>query len=111
MALRLGFSLGLFLGSLALGWWLNRRGAMPEVRASRIVRFLVKGPSPLVLCLLFWRMDLRSLEPWLLPFLGAVISASTLLPAVLSAPRARLPGPQTGSFFARALFSHLRSLR
>ena len=107
MALRLGFSLGLFLGSLALGWWLNRRGAMPEVRASRIVRFLVKGPSPLVLCLLFWRMDLRSLEPWLLPFLGAVISASTLLPAVLYARRARLPGPQTGSFFACAFFSNL----
>lgn len=107
MVWRLSFSLALFLGSLTLGWWLHRRGAMPEARASRIVRFLVKGPSPLVLCLLFWRMDLSHLEPWLLPFLGTVISASTLLPAALYARRARLPGSQTGSFLACAFFSNV----
>jgi predicted permease len=60
-----------------------------------------------VLCLAFWQMNLRSLEPWLLPFLGTVISASTLLPAFLYTRRARLTRPQVGSFLTCAVFSNL----
>ncbi len=107
MALRIGLGLGLFLGSLALGWWLHRRGVLTEGRAARLVRFIVIGPSPLTVCVLFWKMPLRSLEPWLLPFLGTVISASTLLPAWLYAKRARLSNPQVGSFLTCALFSNV----
>ena len=107
MFLRLGFGLGLFLGSLAFGWWLHRRQILTERRASRLVRWLVMGPSPLVLCLSFWKMNLRSLEPWLLPFLGTVISASTLVPAYLYARRSRLAKPQVGSFLTCAFFSNV----
>ena len=104
---RLALSLGLFLGSLAVGWWLKRRGALSEARASRVVRFLVKGPSPVVLCLLFWRMNLRSLEPWLLPFLGMAIASSALVPAFLYLRRAGLSRPQSGSFLTCAFFSNV----
>lgn len=107
MALRLGLGLGLFLGSLAAGWWLRRRGWLSETQASRLVRFIVKSLSPLVLCLAFWRMNLRSLEPWLLPLLGLLISASTLLPAILYAKRAKLSNSQTGSFLTCAFFSNV----
>jgi len=107
MLLRLSLGLGLFFGSLALGWGLHRRGLMPEARASRVVRFLVRGPGPVILCLLFWGMNLRRVEPWLLPLLGLLVASSTLLPATLFAKRAKLSGPHTGSFLACAMFSNI----
>ena len=107
MWLRLSGGLGLFLGSLTVGWWLNRLGRLNERRASQIVRFLVMGTSPVVLCLLFWRMNLRSPAPWLLPFLGATIAFATLIPAWLYAKRAKLPDPQVGSFLTCAFFSNV----
>lgn len=107
MLLRVCLSLSLFLVSLAAGWWLHRRAVLTEARASRLVRLVVKGLSPLVLCLSFWRMDLRSLQVWLLPLLGALISSSTLVPAWYYAKSARLSRPQTGSFLTCAYFSNV----
>jgi len=107
MLLRLGSGLGLFVGSLAVGWWLHRRHLLTEASASRLMRLLVIGPSPLVLCLAFWKMNLHRLEPWLLPFLGLLISLSTLVPSLLYAKRAKLTDAQTGSFLTCALFSNL----
>ena len=107
MLLRLGLGLGLFLGSLALGWWLHRRSVLSESQASWLVRWIVIWPSPIALGLSFWQMNLRSVEPWLLPFLGTLISASTLLPAWLYATRGRLATPQIGSFLTCAFFSNV----
>lgn len=107
MIARVGLGLGLFLGSLGLGWWLRRQAVLTEARASRLVRGIVKGLSPLVLCLSFWRMNLRSAEPWLLPLLGLLVSSSTLIPAWLYATSARLSRPQTGSFLTCACFSNV----
>lgn len=107
MILRVGLGLGLFLGSMGLGWWLNRRRVLTETRASRLVRWIVIWPSPIVLCLSFWRMDLRRVEPWLLPFLGLLISCAALLPAYCYIRRAGLTRPQTGSFLTCALFSNV----
>ena len=107
MWIRLSLGLGLFVGSMALGRWLHRRRVLSEARASRLVRWIVTVPSPIVLCLSFWEMRLRSAEPWLLPFLGLVISSSTLVPAFLYARRAGLSRPATGSFLTCAFFSNL----
>jgi len=104
---RLGWGLGLFFGSLTLGWWLYRRGTLTEAWAATLTRFVVIGCSPVVLALSFWQMELRRLEPWLLPGLGLVISCSTLIPAILYARRARLSHPQTGAFLTCALFSNV----
>lgn len=101
------FGLGLVVASLTLGWWCGGRGWLTEARASRIVRWIVIGPSPVVLCLAFWAMELRTPGPWLLPVLGLSISASTLLPAFLYTRRAQLADPQTGSFLTCAFFSNL----
>ena len=107
MFVRLTASLGLFVGSLAAGWWAHQRGWLTESRATRLVRWIVTGPSPVVLCLSFWNMDLRHPGPWLLPLLGLVISASALIPAFLYAKRAALTNPQTGSVLTCAFFSNL----
>ncbi len=107
MPVRMGIGLGLFLGSMAVGWWLHRRGWLNEAQASQIVRLVVKRLSPLVLCLSFWRMNLCSFEPWLLPLLGVLISSSTLIPAWLYTRSARLSRPQTGSFLTCAYFSNV----
>ena len=92
---------------MALGWWLHRRSILTEVRASALVGWLVKVPSPIVLCLSFWRMDLRRADPWLLPLVGLLISAATFVPSLLYARSARLSGPQTGSFLTCAFFSNV----
>lgn len=107
MVLRLAWGLGLVVASLAAGWWLGRAGVLTEARANRLVRWVVKGPAPAMLCLSFWRMNLRSTEPWLLPVIGILVAASTLLPAFLYVRRARLSGPQTGAFLLCAFFSNL----
>lgn len=107
MLMRLGSGVGFFLGFMALGWWLRRRQVLAEARAARLVQFTVTGLVPITLCGSFWRMRLDRLEPWLLPLLGLLISASTLLPAWLYARRAGLSRPQTGAFLTCALFSNL----
>lgn len=107
MLIRVALGLGLFLGSLALGWWLHRLGFLTEARAARIVRCVVIGTSPVVLCLLFWRLDLYRFELWVLPLIGLAISSATLLPAVLYARSARLSRPETGSFLTCAFFSNV----
>ncbi len=107
MLLRLLFGFGLFLGSLMLGWELHRRAVLSEARAAALVRWTLTGPTMFVLCLSFWKMHLRSLDPWLLPLLGVLISSSTLLPAYLYATRTRLTKSQTGSFLTCAFFSNL----
>jgi predicted permease len=107
MVTRLALSLLLFAGSLSLGYWLHRRGRLTEAQASRLVRFIVMGPSPVVLCLSFWQMNLRSVEPWLLPLLGLLISASMLIPSALYLRRSGLTRPQQGAFFTCAYFSNL----
>ena len=107
MILRVGLGLGLFLGSMGLGWWLHRRRVLSEALASQLVQWLVIGLSPVVLCLACWRMDLHSVEPWLLPLLGLLIALSTLLPAFWYVRCARLSPPRVGSFLTCAVFSNL----
>jgi predicted permease len=107
MFLRLGFGLGLFAGSLLLGWWLGRRGLLTDTRAQGVIRFVVKRLSPVVLCLSFWRLELTGLQPVLLPLIGGLVSLLTLLPALGYARAAKLTRPQTGSFLTCAMFSNL----
>ena len=107
MLIRLTLGLGLFLGSMILGWWLNRRGRLSEAQASTLLRVMTMTASPFTLCLSFWQMNLRSAEPWLLPLLGFLISAAALIPATLYARHDRLSGSQTGSFLTCAFFSNL----
>ena len=107
MLLRLVLGLTLFLGSMGLGWWLHRRGLLTDLRASQVVYWVVKVHAPIVLCLSFWKMNLRSAEPWLLPLLGTLISASTLVPAWLYARGVKLSEPEIGSFLNGALFSNV----
>ena len=107
MLFRLVLSFGLLAISLAVGWALHRRSWLTESRAYRIVRWIAKGPSPVVLCLSFWHMNLRSLQPWLLPLAGALIACSTLAPARWIIRRLGLTRPQQGSVLTCALFSNL----
>ena len=94
-------------GSMALGWWLGKRRVLTDARANKLVRFVIKGPAPVVLCLSFWRMDVHTLQPWLMPITGFLISAATLFPALLYARMERLNSPQTGSFLTCAFFSNV----
>ena len=105
--LRIALGFGLFVGSMLSGWCLRRWSILTEARASRLVLWLVRIPCLIVLCLLFWQMDLRHVDPWLLPLLGLLISASALAPAMLYARCARLSRAQTGSVLTCALFSNV----
>lgn len=104
---RAGIGLGLFVGSLAAGWWLGRRGWLTESQAKGTIRVTVKWISPVVLCLSFWSLNLAGRDVWLLPLMGCLASLSTLLPAWLYARAVRLTRPQAGTFLACAVFSNL----
>ncbi len=107
MISRLSGGLALFIGSMAAGWFLRRSGFMTEKRAGHLVRWVIKFPAPASLCLAFWGMNLRRVEPWLLPMTGFLVAASALIPAYLYARQSRLSRPQTGSFLTCAFFSNL----
>ena len=107
MLLRLGLGLGLFLGSMLLGWRLHRLGRLDERRSAAIVRWIVITLSPVTLCLSFWSMNFTRREPWLLPLVGFLTSSSTLVPAFLYARWARMDRSQAGSFLNGAFFSNL----
>lgn len=108
MLARLSLGIALFLGSLIFGWWLRRRGRLSGPRARRLIQWAMRWLSPVILCLSFWRLPLRGMQPLLwLPVIGFLVCASTLLPAWWYARRARLPDPQTGSFLTCAFFSNV----
>ncbi len=107
MELRLAFGFLLLFGSLALGKWLSVRGVLTEAAGARLVRWLVRGSSPVVLCLSAWRMNFRDATPWLLPFIGLSVALSALLPAAWFARANRMTPAQTGSFLNAALFSNI----
>lgn len=104
---RLSIGVGLFLGSLALGWALRRQGWMTEAHGKRVIHLTMRWLSPVVLCLSFWRLQFTGPHVAWLPVIGLLISSSTLLPAWLYARRARLTPPQTGSFLTCASFSNV----
>jgi predicted permease len=99
--------LGVFLGALFAGRWLHLRGRFTGDQAARMVRWIVTVPSPISLCLSFWRMNFRSPEPWVLPVIGFLVASSALIPAYLYVRRSALTRPQAGSFLAAAYFSNL----
>jgi len=107
MLTRLSLGIGLFVGSLALGWALRRRGWLTELQAKRVIRVTMRWLSPVVLCLSFWRLHFAGAHLAWLPVIGFAVSSSTLLPAWWYARRAQLSAPQTGSFLTCALFSNL----
>lgn len=107
MVARLALGSGLFVGSLAIGWWLGARGWLTEAKAQPLIRYAVKWLSPVVLCLSFWGFRITGPELLLLPVAGGVVALSTLLPAFGYARWARLPPAQTGSFLTCAMFSNL----
>ncbi len=104
---RLEFGLGLFIGSLSLGWWLGRRGVLTETRANRLIHTVTVRLSPVVVGLSFWRLEFSGWAPWLVPLAGVALALSTLLPAWWYARLARLNDPQTGSFLTCAVFSNV----
>ncbi len=107
MIVRIGWSLGLFLGSLMAGWVLGRLRVLTEGRARHLIRVVVKVISPLILALTFWRLDLTHRQTLALPFVGFIVSAATLVPAWGYSRWAKLTRPQLGSFLNCAFFSNL----
>ncbi len=107
MILRLAYAISLFVGSLAIGWLLGRRGVLTERSAGRLLRFGVKVLSPAVLMLLFWRFDLANWQAFALPALGCAVLFSTCLPAWLYGRLAHLSRPEMGSFLTCAMFSNV----
>jgi predicted permease len=92
---------------MTAGWALRRLGWLTEARASRLVRFVIVGTAPIILCLTFWQLELRRWEPWLLPLLGLLTSCAALGPAWAYVRYSRMSRRQTGSFLTCALFSNI----
>ena len=107
MTLRMVYGISFFLGAMLIGWALKRWRLLDDARAERLVRFVISGLAPWVLCFTLWQVDFSAGRLWLLPLLGLAGSVSTLLPAFLYARWAMLNRPQTGSFLTCACFSNV----
>ena len=104
---RLACGLGLFAGSLLTGWSLGRVGLLTDGRAKRVIRFVMKRISPIVLCLSFWRLSITGMGSLVLPVIGCLTACLALIPAWGYARAAHLSRPQTGSFLTCAMFSNV----
>ncbi|MBI4353939.1 MAG: AEC family transporter [Candidatus Omnitrophica bacterium] len=104
---QLGFSWGLFIGSMVTGWWLGHRRVLTEERASRILRVAIKWLSPIVLTLSFWTLPITGQRLVWLPIIGGVVCLAALWPAWGYARWARLTKPQVGSLLTCAMFSNV----
>ena len=104
---RLLSGLGLFLASLLVGGWCGRGGWLPQARAGRLIRLIVKRLSPLVLCLSFWGLESLRWELSVLPLIGFAVSLAALVPAWGYAKAANLSRPRSGSFLTCAAFSNV----
>ena len=107
MITRLGLSLGVFAGSLLLGWWLDRRRWISPEQATASIQCTTKYLSPITLCLSFWHLAITNMQVLLLPLIGFLVAFATLLPAWGYGRWARLTPPQQGSFLVCAFFSNL----
>lgn len=105
--LRMVYGIGFFLGAMLIGWALRQARVMTDARAERLVRFVISGMAPWVLCFTLWQVDFGAGRLWLLPFIGLTVSLASLLPARLYCRWAGLNRPQTGSFLTCAFFSNL----
>ncbi len=104
---RLALGLGLFAGSLLVGWWMGRWRVLTEVRARTLMHITVGQISPITLCLSFWGLRLAGFHAWLLPSIGMLVSIAAALPAWWYSRAARLTRPQIGSMLTSAMFSNL----
>ena len=100
-------SLTLCLGSMGMGWILGRARLLKEAQARWIIRLVVTWIAPLILCLLFWGIEVAGAGSSLLPVIGLAASCAALLPAWAYARAAQLKRPHAGSFLTCAMFSNV----
>jgi predicted permease len=104
---RLVWGCVLVLGSLLLGNLLEYLRILNLQRRNFIIRWTIKGFSPVVLCLSLWGMDFRDPQLWILPLLGIFLSLALLVPAVWYVRAERYGPAQRGSFLTCAFFSNV----
>lgn len=105
--MRLGSSLLLFWGSIALGYFVRRLRLVTPTFAPEVIRWLAIWVAPPVVLLAMWVIELHHVALISLPFVGLAVSLASLLPAWWLMRRWHLPAAQRGSWLLAAFFSNV----
>jgi len=103
------YSFSVIFGSLFLGYFIQKKGlvAHPKEVSEAIVKNTFRFVSPVILCLSFWKLDLRNAAIWTLPLIGLIIATLRMAIAMYLVRMHRLTPPQKGSFITSAMFSNV----
>jgi len=96
-------------GSLFFGYFIQRKKYLrnPEEVSALIVKNTFRFVSPVILCLSFWRLDIKNVFVWTLPLVGMTISTIVLFLAKYLVSRHKLTPKQSGSYITSAMFSNV----
>lgn len=103
------YSFSIIFGSLFFGYFLQRKGIVSQTKevSSLIVKSTFRFISPVILCLSFWKLNLKIISIWTLPFVGLATAMMLLIAGKYFASLYKLPDKQKGSFIASAAFSNI----
>lgn len=103
------YSFSIIFGSLFFGYFIQRRGLVsnPEKISASIVKNTFRFISPIILCLSFWKLNLKNLSIWTLPLVGLCTSTIFLIVGRQLALFHKLTPKETGSFITSSMFSNV----
>lgn len=103
------YSFSIIFGSLFFGYFVQKKNVFsdPEKVSSSIVKNTFRFVSPVILCLSFWRLDLKNISIWTLPLVGLIISTVLLVVGRYVASLHKLSPKQSGSFITSSMFSNI----
>jgi len=103
------YSFLVIFGSLFFGYLLRKKRLIrnPDEVSAKIIKNTFRFVSPVILCLSFWRLDLKNLSVWTLPLVGLTLSSIRLVLARRFSQFHKLSPAQSGSFITSAMFSNV----
>lgn len=103
------YSFSIIFGSLFFGYFIRKKGIIsrPQEVSALIVKNTFRFISPIILCLSFWKLNLKDLSIWTLPLVGLAISTILLILGKYFALLHKLTPKQTGSFITASMFSNI----
>ncbi len=107
MIVKIGYTLTLLYGSMAVGYFARRKGYVAIEKSTTITKVVMIFLIPAVNCLSFWILDISHVRIFGLPLVGIIVMLSTILPAKYLSKFHRLSQQETGSYITSALFSNV----
>jgi len=95
------------IGALILGYLFRSFRWLDKADAGRIVLFILKFITPVIILLAIWKIKINDTGLLVLPLIGFLLTLACFIPAYLMARALRLKNEQTGIYLNSAGFSNI----